>query len=411
MNTGYVVRLSRMAGMVSLFFIAPVRMMWYDIKLNYSGRNFFVPVTFWSVIFVTKKRIAVLFGGVSSEHEVSRMSAATVLRNIPEEKYEVLQLGITKEGKWLLFTGNTDEILNGNWESNPLNRPAFLLPDTTVHGLLVKEATGWNTVRLDAAIPVLHGKNGEDGTMQGLLQLAGIPFVGCDATSSAACMDKVITNVMLEHAGIPQARFTWLYAADFDRDPEGVTTAVEAELGSYPLFVKPANAGSSVGVSKACNREDLMAGLRKAAKEDRKVLIEENIVGQEVECAVLGNENPIASCVGEIAPSSEFYDYEDKYINGTSGLYIPAHISEETSQKLRALAIKAFRVMGCEGLARVDFFVRKSDGEVLLNELNTLTGFTAISMYPKLMEYGGVPVSDLIDRLIRLALERAGEHE
>lgn len=360
---------------------------------------------------MTKKRIAVLFGGVSSEHEVSCMSAATVLRNIPEDKYEVIRLGITKQGKWFLFSGEIDEILDGRWEANPGNRPAFLLPDASVHGLLAQTACGWEAVRVDAAIPVLHGKNGEDGTMQGLFQLAGIPFVGCDTTSSAACMDKVITNVMLEHASIPQARYTWLYAADFDRDPEGSADAVEAELGSYPLFVKPANAGSSVGVSKACSREGLMTAIRKAAKEDRKVLIEENIVGQEVECAVLGNENPIASCVGEIAPSSEFYDYEDKYINGTSGLYIPAHISEETSDKLRALAVKAFRVMGCEGLARVDFFVRKSDGEVLLNELNTLPGLTAISMYPKLMEHGGVPVGELIDHLIGLALERAGENE
>lgn len=360
---------------------------------------------------MSKKRIAVLFGGVSSEHEVSRMSAASILRNIPRDKYEVLTVGISKTGRWFLYKGDMEGILDGSWEHHPQNLPAFLSPDSSIHGLLILQDDTYEAVRIDAVIPVLHGKNGEDGTMQGLFQLAGIPFVGCDATSSAACMDKVITNIMLEHAGIPQAAFTWLYFSDYQKDPAGSIATVESALKQYPVFVKPANAGSSVGVSKASNPQELAAAIEKAGKEDRKILIEENIVGQEVECAVLGNDSPTASQVGEIAPSSDFYDYDDKYINGTSGLYIPAHIDESTSHKLRDRALAAYRLMGCSGLARVDFFVRESDGEVLLNELNTLPGFTSISMYPKLMEADGVPTGELIDRLITLAFERAEHHE
>ncbi len=358
-----------------------------------------------------KKRIAVLFGGASTEHEVSRMSAASILRNIPQNKYDVIRIGISKEGRWYLYNGSVDSILDGTWEQHPDNLPAFLSPDTGVHGLIVLRGAEYEILPLDGVVPVLHGKNGEYGTVQGLLQLAGIPYVGCDATSSAACMDKVITNVMLQYAGIPQAKFTWLYRSELEKDPAAAAEKVETELKEYPVFVKPANAGSSVGVSKASNREELIAAMRKAAKEDRKILIEENIVGQEVECAVLGNDVPSASQVGEIAPSSDFYDYDDKYVNGTSLLYIPAHIDEETSEKLRQRALNAYRVMGCSGLARVDFFVRSSDKEVLLNELNTLPGFTPISMYPKLMEAEGVSIEDLIDKLITLGFERAEQHD
>ena len=360
---------------------------------------------------MAKKHIAVLFGGTSTEHEVSRMSVTSILRHISQEKYEVVKVGINKKGEWFLYQGPVDDIITGDWEHHPENTPAFFSPDRSVHGLMVLRGASFEIVPIDAVIPVLHGKNGEDGTVQGLLELAGIPYVGCDPTSSAACMDKVITNIMLDYAGIPQARFTWLYRCDLEQDEQKAADQVERDLQQYPVFVKPANAGSSVGVSKASNREELIAAMHKAAKEDRKILIEENIIGQEVECAVLGNDKPVASQVGEIAPSSDFYDYDDKYINGTSGLYIPAHLNERTSLILRERAVKAYRLLGCSGLARVDFFVRKSDGEVLLNELNTLPGFTSISMYPKLKEADGVPMEELLDQLIQLAFERAGQHE
>lgn len=356
---------------------------------------------------MSKKRIAVLFGGVSSEHEVSRMSVANILRSIPEDRYETVRLGITRDGRWYLYNGSIEGILDGSWETHPDNQAAFLSPDASIHGIVILGDGRFETLRVDCVFPVLHGKNGEDGTVQGLLQLAGIPFVGCDCTASAACMDKVVTNMMLQQAGIPQARFTWLYASAFEQSPEACVARVEREMENYPLFVKPANAGSSVGVSKACDSGQLQTAIRKAAREDRKVLIEEAITGQEVECAVLGNDRPMASIVGEIAPSSDFYDYDDKYINGTSGLYIPAHIPEQTAQALRERAVQAYRLMGCTGLARVDFFVRAHDGAVLLNELNTMPGFTGISMYPKLMEATGIPAAELVDRLIQLAFERA----
>ena len=359
---------------------------------------------------MSKLQIAVLFGGASSEHEVSRMSATTVLRAIDKSRYEVTPVGIKKDGSWWLYPGDIGLILDGRWESCPDNLPAFLVPDASVGGLLIRDSDHSDTVKkIDCVIPALHGKNGEDGTIQGLLQLAGIPFVGCDMTSSAACMDKVITNVMLEQAGIPQARFTWLYAYEFQSAPDEAVLKIEKDLGSYPVFVKPANAGSSVGVSKAENREELRAAIAKAAKEDGKILIEENIVGQEVECAVLGNEDDLlASTVGEIAPSNEFYDYEAKYLSGTSGLYIPAHLESGVIETIRSTAQKAYQVLGCSGVARVDFFVRNGT-EVLLNELNTLPGFTSISMYPKLMEHEGLSNQELIHRLIQLAVKRMGK--
>lgn len=359
---------------------------------------------------MSKLQIAVLFGGVSSEHEVSRMSASTVLNAIDKSLYDVTPVGIKKDGSWWWYPGEISLIADGGWEACPDNLPAFLAPDASVGGLLIRGSDHRDTVKkIDCVIPALHGKNGEDGTVQGLLQLAGIPFVGCDMTSSAACMDKVITNIMLEQAGIPQAGFTWLYAYEFQKSSQEALNRIEKAMGRYPVFVKPASAGSSVGVSKAENRRELEAAIAKAAKEDGKILIEENIAGQEVECAVLGNEDDLlASTVGEIAPSNEFYDYEAKYLSGTSGLYIPAHLEDAVIEKIRSTAKKAYKTLGCSGLARVDFFVRNGN-EVLLNELNTLPGFTSISMYPKLMEHEGISNQELIHRLIQLAIKRMGK--
>lgn len=353
-----------------------------------------------------KKTVAVLFGGVSSEHDVSRISVTSVLKHIPDDRYRVLKVGITKDGRWLYFTGDNGLIADGAWETHPDNRTAFFTPDPTVGGLVVKTDSGCDVIPVDVVFPVLHGKNGEDGTLQGLLQMSGIPFVGCDLLSSATCMDKGVTNTLLEAAGVPQAEFLWLYTRDYDKRKAEIRREIAGRLGGYPVFVKPANAGSSVGVSKVHCEAELDDAIAKAAHEDSKLVIEEGIIGQEVECAVLGNEEPKASVVGEIVTGADFYDYEDKYINGTSQLFIPARIPEETAEEIRRVAVHAYQSLGCGGLSRVDFFVRSSDGKIFLNELNTLPGFTSISMYPKLWEHSGLPYGELLDTLIQLAFAR-----
>lgn len=351
------------------------------------------------------KKVAILFGGRSSEHEVSLSSATMVINNIPRDKYDVVLIGITKEGQWLLYEGDTALIKDGSWEKSGATTPAVISPDRTTHGLLVMRESGVETVRIDVAYPVMHGKNGEDGTMQGLMELAGIPCVGCGCAASAICMDKALTNTILEFARIPQAAFIWFYDTDWREDKEKYISAIEREIG-YPCFVKPANAGSSVGITKCSARSDIEKAVELAIANDSKVVVEEGIDGVEIETAVLGNEKPVVSTVGEIVPAAEWYDYEAKYNNDQSLLYIPARLDEATMLKVRERAAQAYRVLGCSGLTRMDFFVRRSDGEVLLNEPNTLPGFTPISMYPKLMEHDGLGNSALIDRLIELAIER-----
>lgn len=357
---------------------------------------------------MVKKRIAVIFGGNSSEHEVSRISATNIIKSISKELYDIVIIGITKFGEWYLFSGNVDDIASGEWENNPNNKKAFISPDTSIKGIIVISDDKYKIINIDVVIPVLHGKNGEDGSIQGLLQLSKIAYVGCDMTSSAVCMDKVITNTMLEQAKIDQAKFVWFYKYEYNENPALCIEKVENAL-EYPVFVKPSSAGSSVGVSKASNRDELKIAIDKASKEDKKILIEENIIGQEVECAILGNEKPIVSNTGEIATSAQFYDYESKYVNDTSTLYIPARIPKEVSEKLREVAIKAYKILGCEGLTRIDFFVQK-DGRILLNELNTFPGFTSTSMYSKLMNDYGIDTIELINKLIALSLERADKN-
>ena len=352
-----------------------------------------------------KRSVAVLFGGNSSEHEISRLSATSVLNNIPSDWYEVVKVGITKGGRWFYYPGPVDAIENGDWEKDPGNRPAYLSPDTAARGLTIKEENGERLIPIDVVFPVLHGKNGEDGTIQGLLSLAGIPFVGCRCAASALTMDKIYTNMVLDSAGIPQARWTWCRAFDYQKEPAAVLERMEKALG-YPVFVKPANAGSSVGVGKASNREELSRCIEAAAACDQRIVLEEAVAGKEVECAVLGNEEPVAATVGEIVPCNEFYDYEAKY-QLESALYIPARLPAQTIEEIRRMAVKAFLALGCEGMARVDFFVRESDGAVLLNEPNTIPGFTSISMYPKLFDAVGLPYPQLLSRLIELGLERA----
>lgn len=352
-----------------------------------------------------KKRIAVIFGGQSSEHEISRISAAYVISQIPKDKYEVLTVGITKQGRWLLYSGDLDAIKDGSWETDNNNKVAFISPDSSIAGLVVITEGCCKIIKLDVIFPVMHGKNGEDGTMQGLFELSGIPYVGCGVLASADCMDKIVTNTILESLGIDQAKFTWCYASDYTKSPDECMDKVESVL-TYPIFVKPSNAGSSVGVSKAADRDELKKAIALAAKEDNRILFEETIIGKEVECAVLGNDEPVASIAGEIAPASEFYDYDAKYNNAASQLFIPARINDDTMTKVRNEAVRAYRAIGCTGLSRVDFFVTDS-GRVLLNEINTLPGFTSISMYPKLMAASDVKGSELIEKLINLAFERS----
>ena len=348
---------------------------------------------------MSKTRIAVIFGGASSEYPVSLLSASSVIEKLDREKYEIIKIGITRDGRWLYYTGDTAGIRDGTWTEKS-SVPAFISPDSSQKCVATVRDDKLHYLPVDVVFPVLHGRNGEDGTIQGLFELAKIPYVGCGVLSSAACMDKGVTNVLLATAGIPKAKFLACKAADIDSNID----EIERRLG-YPVFVKPANTGSSVGISKAKNRDELLTAVRLASVHDRKIVIEENIDGAEVECAVLGNDNPIASIVGEVKPANEFYDYEAKY-EADSELYIPARISAGVSEKVRKIALEAYKVMGCEGMSRVDFFV-KADGSVLLNEINTIPGFTSISMYGKLFEASGIPYPELLDRLVELAVERA----
>lgn len=350
---------------------------------------------------MAKLKVAVLFGGASSEHEVSLVSAYTVLKNIPRDKYDVFCVGITKKGHWMYYPGEYEDIKTGKWEENHDCCTAVLSPDSIHKGFIVMGSDGAYLRKADVVFPVLHGSNGEDGTVQGLCRLAGMPCVGCDMTASAVCMDKTITHKILEYSGIKTAPFVELRRFMLKKTDE-VVEKITSKLG-FPVYVKPACAGSSVGVSRAENAEELREALKIAFAHGEKALVEKEIVGKEVECAVLGNGcEVIASIPGQITPAEKFYDYDAKYKLGTSVLDIPAKITDEQTNLLRETAKKAYIACGCSGFARVDFFV--CDNELILNEINTIPGFTSISMYPKLMENIGIPVGALIDRLIQLAV-------
>ncbi len=351
-----------------------------------------------------KLTLAILFGGASSEHDVSCVSAKGIVSNINKEKYNIVMLGITKSGEWYLFDDDAEMLPNDKWLESASLKKAYIAPDTEIHGIVCEDGSH---IRLDVVFPVLHGKNGEDGTVQGLLQLAQIPFVGCDATASGTCMDKAVTNAVADAFGIEQAEWCSFTEFEYRRDSERCIDTAVKKLG-FPIFVKPANAGSSVGISKAHNNDELKAGIETALKEDKKVVLEEFIDGFEVECAVLGNDEPIAAEVGQIVAAAEFYDFDAKYNNPESELHIPALISEEKRNEVRTAALNAYKALGCEGLSRCDFFVTKDEQKVLMNEINTIPGQTPISMYPKLFEAVGVAYTELIDRLIELAIERGG---
>ncbi len=351
-----------------------------------------------------KKTVLVIFGGESSEYEVSLMSSSFIFDNIDTEKYDVIALGITKEGKWLLYNGDTQSIKDGTWVNNNENVSAFLSPDKNTSGVVALYPDKTEIIKVDVIWPMLHGKNGEDGTLQGLFKLSGIPYIGCDTTSSAVCMDKAMAHSLLNAVNIKQTNYLWFYHDSYVQNPDAVINKVCARL-NFPLFVKPANAGSSVGVSKVVNADQLNDAIEVAAKEDVKILVEEGIVGKEIECAVLGGRDAAASPVGEICAAAEFYDYDDKYKNGVSKNFIPARIDDEVAEIIRKTAIRAYKTLGCAGLSRVDFFVT-NDNEIYLNEINTLPGFTEISMYPKLWLSTGVSKSELIDKLIDTAYNR-----
>ncbi len=353
---------------------------------------------------MAKIKVCVLFGGVSNEHDVSLMSAKSVVDNIPKDKYDVVKVGITKKGRWLFFPGVSDEILNNSWHEHPDCVPCMISPDAATKGLIKMEGKEIIIEKIDVILPVLHGKNGEDGTIQGLLELSGIPYCGCEVLSSSVCMDKVFTNKILDWHNIKRAK--WDFMHDYEKENlEEIEKRLEKTL-KYPIFVKPSKSGSSVGISKANNKEELHQAINIALAHDDKVIFEEFVKGHEVECAVFGNRPDLyVSEVGEIGASCEFYDYEDKYILGNSKSYIPALIDEKTRDEIREIAKLAFTALDCKGLSRVDFFVDEK-GEILLNEVNTLPGFTNISMYPKMMMHNeNMSYSQLVDGIIQLALK------
>ena len=352
-----------------------------------------------------KKKVLVLFGGVSSEHDVSLNSASSVIKNIPAEKYDVVKMGITKDGRCYIYNGDPDMLPEGKWLEDKANLESAVISSDRSHHGIIRLEKGSEIEKIDVVFPVLHGKNGEDGTMQGLLEIAGIPYVGCDTAASAICMDKAATNAMADFCGIPQAKWVAFDRYAYSGNKAALLENAADKLG-FPIFVKPANAGSSVGISKAKNIEELEEACEKAFAHDKKLVLEEGVVGKEVEVAVMGNDEPVASVVGEIVPCNEFYDFDAKYLANESELHIPARLPEEKLAEIQKAAVNAYRALGCSGFTRVDFFVRESDGKIMLNEPNTIPGFTSISMYPKLFAASGIPYSALLDKLLTFAMER-----
>src|SRR5215216_7494911 len=348
-----------------------------------------------------KLHVAVLFGGRSGEHEVSLMSARSVLSVLDPTRYEVTQIGITHDGKWL-----TGEDVLGKFEQNKSDglEHFILSPDPSDGSHNMPHA-------IDIYFPVLHGTFGEDGTLQGLFELADVAYVGAGVVGSAVGMDKgVFKDVMLANQ-IPVVEMMVVLRTEIENDMASLIERAE-KVSEYPLFTKPANLGSSVGVTKCSNRSDLQEGLMEAAQFDRRILIQKGVKNvREIEVSVLGNDEPVASVCGEVLPSREFYSYESKYVDGTSGLLIPAPLPKDISNCIREYAMRAYRVIDCAGMARVDFFVEKDTNQIYLNELNSIPGFTTISMYPKLWEASGLSYSKLVDRLIELALERKAERD
>ena len=352
---------------------------------------------------MVKLNVCVLFGGMSPEHAVSLRSAESVLNNMDTSKYNVFPVGITEDGDWILYGGKDySKLPTGEWLNCPDNRRAAISP-IRGQGLLIFEGDCVVRELIEIVFPVLHGENGEDGTVQGLLELAGIPYVGPHVAASAVSMDKTLTKLVADNAKVEQAAWQLVRDTEVNNHMQQIVLRLEDRF-QYPMFVKPAGTGSSVGVSKAVDRESLSRALTHAAQYDSKILVEEFIDGREIEVAVMGNDSPVASICGEIDSGAEFYDYDAKYVTDTSVAYIPARISEDVEEFVREQAVKIYSAIGCQGLSRVDFFVT-ADNRVVFNEINTLPGFTSISMYPKLFAASGIPYKEIIDNLLQLAQE------
>jgi D-alanine-D-alanine ligase len=357
---------------------------------------------------MTKIRVGIVFGGESGEHEVSLASATSVINALDASKYEAVLIGITRDGRWVAT--NSPEALLEHAANRKL--PADL---GTVRGEagtsmlpLVAGGAALQDRAVDVVFPVMHGPRGEDGTVQGLLELAGLPYVGSGVLASAVSMDKAMMKAVFANEGLPSVAYEVVTARQWGRTPDNCVRCIQDHL-SYPMFVKPCNMGSSVGISKATNECELRRSIDLAVRYDRRIIIEQGVDAREVECAVLGNDEPIVSVAGEIVPHHEFYDYDAKYTDGLADLVIPANLESEQMAQVKDLARRAFVSVDAAGLARVDFFVLRKSGEVLVNEINTIPGFTATSMYPKLWEASGIPYAEVIDRLIHLALERHDE--
>jgi D-alanine-D-alanine ligase len=353
-----------------------------------------------------KLRVGVILGGRSGEHEVSVTSASCVIDAMDRDKYDVVPIGITKQGSWFAFGDVLGGLKSGTVEDRAL--PVALIGEPSRRGIFVVDGGASRWQELDVIFPVLHGPYGEDGTLQGLLEMVDIPYVGAGVLGSALSMDKVMTKVVLEAKGLPVVDYVTFLKRDWERDREGTLKAVESEF-PYPCFIKPANLGSSVGISKAHDREELISSIDLATRYDRRVLVERSLDVREIECSVLGNDEPAVSLPGEIVPCNEFYDYRAKYIDDRSELIIPARLPEEVQSQIRQLAASTFLAVEASGMARVDLFIDRNDESLYINELNTIPGFTPISMYPKLWEASGVSYPELIDRLISLAIERHAE--
>ena len=368
-----------------------------------------------------RRRVGVIFGGRSAEHDVSLRSALTIMGALSEAGHDVVPIGITRDGHWLTTGDPMAELQAGSplfqIESSTERRQGDVEDRVESHAIESQRqsrggqvpANGW-AGELDVLFPALHGPMGEDGTVQGLFELAGIPYVGAGVLSSALAMDKAMCKQVLDRAGIPQAPWVMVRRSDWRNDPGEILDILERHLG-YPCFVKPANLGSSVGISKASDRDGLVAGIDEAALHDRRIVVEQAVDARELEVSVLGNDHPIASVVGEVVPGEdhEFYDYEAKYVDDDAELLIPADIPAVTAAAAQELAVLAFREIDCAGIARVDFLLDRRSGELFLNEINTIPGFTSISMYPKLWEASGLSIGNLVDRLVDLALERADD--
>ncbi len=364
-----------------------------------------------------KIRLGLLFGGRSGEHEVSLTSAAGVLKALDPAKYEVVPIGITREGSWRVGKTAEDLLVEGIRQGTAAEKilpavlangqPMMASADPTTPQLVPIKSTSRPRPGppLDVVFPVLHGTFGEDGTVQGLLDLAGIPYVGAGVLASAAGMDKDVMKRLFRDAGLPVVEWVLVLRSQWESEPSQVRQTIERKI-DYPLFVKPANLGSSVGISKVSVARELSGALDLAAQYDRRILVERAVDAREIECAVLGNEHPEASVPGEIVPVNEFYDYEAKYVKEGSKVIIPAKLTYRQAKRIREYSVRAFQAVDCAGMARIDFLLDRQDSKVLVNEINTIPGFTPISMYPKLWEASGVPYAQLLDRLIELALER-----